>query len=82
MSGKKPILTLLGLVDSGITGITILFRMSPIPPVMGLFVKLHGNGGYASGFSVFLVQAVVALILFAVLNRYAPTEPEATLATS
>jgi hypothetical protein len=43
---------------------------------MGLFVKLYGGGGYASGFSVFLILAVVALILFAVLNRYAPVESE------
>ena len=61
---------------AGIVGGLGAFGGFAIPPVMGLFVKLYGNGGYASGFSVFLVLSVVALILFAVLNRYAPVHSE------
>jgi NNP family nitrate/nitrite transporter-like MFS transporter len=61
---------------AGIVGGLGAFGGFAIPPVMGLFVKLYGTGGYASGFSVFLILAVVALILFAVLNRYATVKSE------
>ncbi len=64
---------------AGIVGGLGAFGGFVIPPVMGLFVKLNGDGGYASGFSVFLVLSVVALILFAILNRYAPAASEDTL---
>jgi len=40
-----------------------------IPPVLGLFVKIKGYLGYSQGFSIFLVLAGIALILFMVLNR-------------
>lgn len=67
---------------AGIVGGFGAFGGFAIPPVMGLFVKVYGSRGYASGFSVFLVLAVVALILFVVLNRYAPAKSEDTLAGS
>jgi NNP family nitrate/nitrite transporter-like MFS transporter len=67
---------------AGIVGGLGAFGGFVIPPVMGLFVKLNGDGGYASGFSVFLALAVVALILFAVLNRYAPAASKNTIGAS
>jgi hypothetical protein len=45
---------------------------------MGFFVKINGTAGYAQGFMVFLVLAVLSLVLFSVLHRYAPIEENAT----
>jgi NNP family nitrate/nitrite transporter-like MFS transporter len=59
---------------SGIVGGLGAFGGFVIPLLMGLFVKMNGQAGYAKGFSVFVVMAVVALILFSALNRYAPVE--------
>jgi NNP family nitrate/nitrite transporter-like MFS transporter len=67
---------------AGIVGGLGAFGGFAIPPIMGLFVKVYGNGGYAAGFSVFLALAVAALILFAVLNRYAPAGSEGSAAAS
>jgi hypothetical protein len=39
---------------------------------MGLFVKLSGASGYSLGFSVFLGLSLLSLVLFVILNRYAP----------
>ena len=43
-----------------------------VPPVMGLFVKLSGVEGYSQGFAVFLGLALLSIVLFVILNRYAP----------
>ncbi len=59
---------------AGIVGGLGAFGGFVIPLLMGLFVKVNHRPGYAQGFSVFVVMAVTALILFAVLNRYAPKE--------
>lgn len=40
-----------------------------IPPLMGLFVRVQGNSGYASGFAIFIVLAVISLALAYVLRR-------------
>jgi NNP family nitrate/nitrite transporter-like MFS transporter len=56
---------------AGIVGGLGAFGGFVIPLLMGLFVKINGQPGYAQGFSIFLVMAVLALVLFAVLNRWA-----------
>lgn len=56
---------------AGIVGGLGAFGGFAIPPLMGLFVKLSPVGGYALGFVVFLALALICLVLFAVLNRYA-----------
>lgn len=61
---------------AGIVGGLGAFGGFLIPLLMGTFVKISGQSGYAQGFSVFVVMAVLALILFVVLNRYAPKEAE------
>ena len=61
---------------AGIVGGLGAFGGFVIPLIMGLFVKINGQPGYAQGFSVFVVMAVLALILFVVLNRYAPAKAE------
>jgi len=67
---------------AGIVGGLGAFGGFVIPLLMGLFVKINGHSGYAQGFSVFVVMAVMALILFAALNRYAPKEDEDVAAAS
>jgi NNP family nitrate/nitrite transporter-like MFS transporter len=67
---------------AGIVGGLGAFGGFVIPLIMGLFVKINGQPGYAQGFSVFVVMAVLALILFAVLNRYAPVEAAKTVSVS
>lgn len=63
---------------AGIVGGLGAFGGFVIPPLMGYFVKLNGQSGYSQGFVVFLVLSLTALILFVVLNRYAPARmPEA-----
>ena len=66
---------------AGIVGGLGAFGGFVIPPVMGLFVKLSGASGYSLGFSVFFGLSLLALVLFAILNRYAPVEPAAEAAT-
>jgi NNP family nitrate/nitrite transporter-like MFS transporter len=61
---------------AGIVGGLGAFGGFVIPLLMGLFIKINGHSGYAQGFSVFVLMAVMALILFAVLNRYTPVEIE------
>jgi len=39
---------------------------------MGLFVKLSGIKGYSQGFAVFLGLSLLSLVLFGILNRFAP----------
>jgi NNP family nitrate/nitrite transporter-like MFS transporter len=56
---------------AGIVGGLGAFGGFVIPPLMGLFVEWSGSGGYSKGFSVFLVLALVSLVLFGLLNRYA-----------
>jgi len=64
---------------AGIIGGLGAFGGFIIPVLMGLFVKLSGTAGYSQGFWVFLGLALTALILFAVLNRYAPKKPDSAL---
>jgi len=66
---------------AGIVGGLGAFGGFVIPPVMGLFVKLSGASGYSLGFSVFFGLSLLALVLFAILNHYAPVEPAAEAAT-
>jgi NNP family nitrate/nitrite transporter-like MFS transporter len=63
---------------AGIVGGLGAFGGFVIPLLMGLFVKLNGQPGYAQGFWVFVLMAVLALVLFAVLYRYAPAETAET----
>ncbi|MGB5987105.1 MAG: MFS transporter [Desulfobacterales bacterium] len=59
---------------AGIIGGLGAFGGFVIPPVMGLFVKVKGEAGYSLGYLVFLGLALLALMLFWVLNRKtAPT---------
>ncbi len=64
---------------AGIVGGLGAFGGFVIPPVMGLFVKISGVSGYASGFAVFLILSAVALVLVLILNRYRVDEPAAEL---
>jgi nitrate/nitrite transporter NarK len=57
---------------AGIVGGLGAFGGFVIPPLMALFVKLNGPAGYSQGFFIFLVPALLSLVLFAVLKRYAP----------
>jgi len=57
---------------AGIVGGLGAFGGFVLPPLMGLFVKLSGTEGYASGFAVFLGLSLLSLAFFAILNRYAP----------
>ena len=59
---------------AGIVGGLGAFGGFVIPPLMGLFVKLFGDAGYARGFTVFVVLAILSLAVFFVLNRYAPSQ--------
>jgi NNP family nitrate/nitrite transporter-like MFS transporter len=63
---------------AGIVGGLGAFGGFVIPLLMGLFVKISGQPGYAQGFSVFLVMSVLALVLFAVLNRWSSKGAEKT----
>ena len=58
--------------SAGIVGGLGAFGGFVIPPVMGLFVKLSGVEGYSQGFAVFLGLALLSIVLFVILNRYAP----------
>jgi len=40
-----------------------------IPPIMGIFVQIQGNQGYATGFVVFVCLAAFSLLLVRVLRR-------------
>ncbi len=40
-----------------------------IPPLMGVFVRVNGDNGYSSGFSIFIGLTIVSLILAYVLRR-------------
>jgi nitrate/nitrite transporter NarK len=54
---------------AGIIGGLGAFGGFVLPPVMGLFVRMQGESGYAQGFWVFLGLALSAMILFAILKR-------------
>jgi len=58
--------------SAGIVGGLGAFGGFVIPPVMGLFVKMSGVEGYSQGFAVFLGLSLLSLVLFVILNRYAP----------
>jgi NNP family nitrate/nitrite transporter-like MFS transporter len=59
---------------AGIVGGLGAFGGFVIPPLMGLFVAIYGSAGYAKGFVVFLILALMSLIAFFILNRYAPRQ--------
>ena len=58
--------------SAGIVGGLGAFGGFVIPPVIGLFVKISGVQGYSQGFAVFLGLSLLSLVLFTILNRYAP----------
>jgi nitrate/nitrite transporter NarK len=62
---------------AGIVGGLGAFGGFVIPPVMGLFVKISGESGYAYGFAVFLILTAVALLLLLKLNRYRASDQAA-----
>ncbi len=47
-----------------------------IPPLMGLFVRLQGTAGYASGFVIFIALTIISLILAYLLRRTRNAVPE------
>jgi NNP family nitrate/nitrite transporter-like MFS transporter len=55
---------------AGIIGGLGAFGGFVLPPVLGLFVRLNGEAGYAQGFVVFLGLALAGLALLMVLKRY------------
>lgn len=59
---------------AGIVGGLGAFGGFVIPPLMGLFVKVYGASGYARGYAVFVVLALVSLVVFFILNRWAPSK--------
>jgi NNP family nitrate/nitrite transporter-like MFS transporter len=40
-----------------------------IPPLMGLFVRVQGDAGYASGFSIFIGLSIISLLLAYLIHR-------------
>ncbi len=66
---------------AGIVGGLGAFGGFVIPPFMGLFVKMSGQPGFAYGFSVFLLLAVLALLLLVVLNRFTMAETKVAVAS-
>lgn len=64
---------------AGIVGGLGAFGGFVIPPLMGFFVKVKGTAGYPQGFLVFLILALLSLIIFAVLHRYAPMRAQAAV---
>ena len=40
-----------------------------VPPLMGLFVRIQGNAGYTSGFSIFIALSIISLLLAYLLHR-------------
>lgn len=67
---------------AGIVGGLGAFGGFVIPPFMGLFVKISGQPGFAYGFSVFLILAVLALLLLVVLNRFTIAETKVAVASA
>jgi NNP family nitrate/nitrite transporter-like MFS transporter len=67
---------------AGIVGGLGAFGGFVVPPLMGLFVKFGGLAGYAQGFYVFLGLSALALILFGILYRFAPSESRTTAAAN
>ncbi|WP_408956742.1 nitrate/nitrite transporter [Natrinema sp. 74] len=64
---------------SGLVGGLGAFGGFVLPPILGLFVDIQGTAGYANGFVVFLVLAIVSVGLSAGLYRAragpTPSEP-------
>jgi NNP family nitrate/nitrite transporter-like MFS transporter len=54
---------------AGVVGGLGAFGGFVIPPLMGLFIKAFGFSGYAWGYSVFVILALVSLVVFIILNR-------------
>jgi len=57
---------------AGVVGGLGAFGGFVIPPLMGIFVKALGTDGYAWGYFVFVLLALLSLIVFTILNRQAP----------
>ncbi|TYL39533.1 MFS transporter [Natronococcus pandeyae] len=64
---------------SGLVGGLGAFGGFVVPPVLGVFVDLHGTAGYATGFVVFLVLALASVGLSSALYR---TQPAPELAVT
>jgi NNP family nitrate/nitrite transporter-like MFS transporter len=58
---------------AGIIGGLGAFGGFALPPVLGLFVRLNGEAGYAQGFVVFLGLAMAGLVFLVILKRYTET---------
>jgi NNP family nitrate/nitrite transporter-like MFS transporter len=65
---------------AGVVGGLGAFGGFVIPPLMGLFVKELGLQGYAWGYSVFVILALLSLVAFIILHRRAPSKMEVPLA--
>jgi NNP family nitrate/nitrite transporter-like MFS transporter len=61
---------------AGVVGGLGAFGGFVIPPLMGLLVKAFGQPGYAWGYSVFVALAAMSLVVFFILNRFAPSKTE------
>ena len=59
---------------AGVVGGLGAFGGFVIPPLMGLFVKEFGRQGYAWGYSVFVILALLSLAVFIILHRRAPSK--------
>jgi NNP family nitrate/nitrite transporter-like MFS transporter len=55
---------------AGIIGGLGAFGGFALPPVLGLFVRLNGEAGYAQGFVVFFGLALAGLAFLVILKRY------------
>lgn len=51
-----------------------------VPPIMGAFVRNQGNAGYATGFVVFIVLAIVSLAMAYLLKRLRSSTPDVSIA--
>jgi NNP family nitrate/nitrite transporter-like MFS transporter len=58
---------------SGLVGGLGAFGGFVVPPVLGVFVDFYGTAGYATGFAVFVVLALVAIALSERLYNNQPT---------
>lgn len=40
-----------------------------VPPILGIFVDHYGNAGYAKGFIVYVIMAIISIIISSILLR-------------
>lgn len=55
---------------AGLVGGIGAFGGFVVPPVLGLFVDLHGLAGYATGFGVYVVLGVAGVVIAALLQSF------------